>query len=228
MKRLKKLDNGLTVISFTLAELSACLNYAMANGKEYPLKTMGLTYDGTDTYAPYGYTELFNYDAFGIDDDTSYPILQNGVPEVTRLVIALDEMQAIATIRVSLGKKHIQFFYLHGESHWCILWKRKDEWYFVAGTEINSPASTLLDLTSKVFAEFGRSFIGLQIIWYGMNDRELGRTNIESRHDDHFTERKPRNRKMADIDVPGSNSGWPKIYYMTSLRARLESLLGVI
>ena len=229
MKRLKKLSNGLTVISLTLSELSACLNYAMSNGREYPLQVLGLTYEKTDTYAPSGYTELFNYNAFVIDEETSYPVLANGVPELTDLVISLDGMNTIATVRISLGKKHITFYHVHGsEGTWAIMWKKKDEWFIVSGTKYDNVATTIFSLTSKVFSQLGKAFIGVQIVWYTMKGREMARTEIDSKHQDYFREKRPRNRKLIYDDGVPTNSDWPHIYYMESLKKRMESLLGVI
>jgi len=229
MKRLKKLSNGLTVISLTLSELSACLNYAMSNGREYPLQILGLTYEKTDTYAPSGYTELFNYKAFVIDEETSYPVLADGVPEIANLVIALDGMKVIATIRISLGKKHITFYHVHDDDGtWAIMWKKKDDWFIVSGPKHSSTADTILGLTSKVFGQLGQAFIGVQIVWYSMQGRETARTEMDSKHQGYFREKRPRSRKLIYDDGVATNRDWPRVYYMESLKQRMESLLGVI
>jgi len=56
----------------------------------------------------------------------------------------------------------------------------------------------------------------------------MARTEIDSKHQDYFREKRPRSRKLIYDDGVPTNSDWPHIYYMESLKKRMESLLGVI
>lgn len=221
MQLRKTLASGLNVNELTAAEFYACIDYATMGGGTYPLQTLGISTADVNNYAVSGYNSLIDEKAFHINQN-GYPELTASVPDITNLLFSLDEMKCIVTMRVSLGKQSITFYYLHGSDSWCILWRKKTSWFLVTANAPVTPSTTILELTNTVLSQLGNQRIAIHLTWIAPNDQPIMATAFISTKDSDFVERQPQSNLL------GAGHAWPEHYLLGSLGERLDSVLRVM
>jgi hypothetical protein len=222
MQSVKMLNCGVEVVSLTTSEFCACMNYAMVNGKTYPLEILGLTVDEIDEQATSGYNSLIDEDAFRISSD-GYPELMDASPTVSDFVISLDEMTYISTIKAIVSKSHMQFYWFHGETTWVLMWKTKTDWYICSDSSNKEPATVFMELVRAVLRHLGEASIGFNFIWWSMESNQMMSTFVRSRSDDIFVEKKPESPVLSSmIDK------WPHHMSISQFAERAGSLLVVM
>ena len=222
MQVVKRLNCGVDVVSMTVPEFDACMNYTLVNGKDYPLNILGLDPDKIDEQAVTGYNSLINSGAFDIGDD-GYPELMDAVPTVSNLVISLDEMTFITTIKAIVGKNHIQFYWIHGKTTWVIMWKTRTEWYVCSAPADYMPSTVFMELTKTVTRNLGKASVGFSFTWFSMKGEQMMSTIMRSKSDVIFIEKKPENPVLALMIKK-----WPNRMSLADFAERAGSLLEVI
>lgn len=222
MQNVRRLECGVDVISLTIPEFDACMNYALVNGRSYPLSIIGLNPKSVDELSVSGYNSLIDIGAFAISDD-GYPELMDGIPTISNFVISIDEMESIVTIKAIVNKSHMQFYYLHGDSTWAIMWKTKTEWYVCAQSDRFSAAVAFMELTKTIVSNMGSASVGFHFTWWAMSGEQIMDTIMHSKSDIIFVEKKPENTMLASMIEK-----WPNRMSLSQFAERAGSLLGVI
>lgn len=222
----KRLDTGLTARELTAAEFFACVDYAVSNGRQYPLDEIGLKPDAVEQHSVPGYNALLDAGVFEIDEE-GYPSLTVNVPDMTDFILALDGMESLLSIRLALGKRSLMFYYFHTDSEWAIIWRSgKTAWDVVAGTYTTPPAPTIVELASSTLMQAPATHVGVRFSFYSMTGDLLASTEIVSAKDIGFIEQKPSAPALAS-DV--EDDDWPQIYSgLGSMIARAASILKVM
>lgn len=226
MQVVKRLKTGLTVRELTVAEFYACVDYAVSNGRQYPLAEMGLKADVVEEHSVPGYNAMLSERVFEIDGD-GYPALTINVPDMTDFILALDGMQTLLTIRLALGKRSLMFYYVHTDTEWAIIWRNgKAAWDVVAGTYTTPPAPTLVELASSTLVQAQSSHVGVRYSFYSMTGEQLAVTEITSAKDVGFIEQKPAVPVLAN---GVEDDDWPQIYSgLGSMIVRAAAILKVM
>ena len=222
MQNVRRLECGVDVVSLTIPEFDACMNYALVNGRPYPLSIIGLDSKKVDELSVSGYNSLIDIGAFAISDD-GYPELMDNIPTISNFVIAIDEMESIVTIKAIVNKNHMQFYYLHGDSTWVLMWKTKTEWYVCAQSDRFSAAVTFMELTKTIVSNMGSASVGFHFTWWAMSGEQIMDTIMHSKSDIIFVEKKPENTMLASMIEK-----WPNKMSLSQFAERAGSLLGVI
>lgn len=220
----KKLKSGLIARELSTAEFYACVDYAVSNGRQYPLETMSLKRETVEQYSVPGYNALLDAGVFEIDDE-GYPALTTNVVDMTDLILALDGMQSLLTIRLALGKHSLTFYYVHSDNEWAIMWKQdKTAWNMVAGTYTTPPAITLIELAAGTLTQADRAHVAVRYSFYNMAGQQVAITEIASTRRDGFVEQRPAYPALADgVD------DWPQFYRgLGSMLMRATDILKVM
>lgn len=220
----KQLFPGVVARELTVPEFYACVNYAISNQREYPLDKLGLSTELVDKYAVVGYNSLIDSTAFRIAED-GYPELTTNVLDIADLVIALDQMNSIITIRLSVSKHSLLFYFIHSEKTWTILWKRdKTSWIEVSSDFAVDPGTVLMMLATNSLAQRNNGVrVALKFTWFDMQGHEIALTEIASNKYGTFVEKEPAS-SLLKLNKPA----WPGKYGEGTLGVRTSELLKVM
>jgi hypothetical protein len=222
MQSVKRLDCGVEVVKMTTPEFYACMNYALVNGRTYPMAILGLDTDQVDEHAVSGYNSLIADGAFRIDTD-GYPELMDAIPTISSLVISLDEMTYLTTVKATVSKSRMQFYWLHGEHTWSLMWKTKTDWYVCSASSEYRPSTVFMELVKVVMKNLGHTSIGFHFVWWTMNGNQLMSTIMRSKHDTIFIERRPENPILSSMI-----DRWPNRMSVSQFAERAGALLEVM
>lgn len=220
----KQLFPGVIARELTVPEFYACVNYAVSNQREYPLDRLGLTEDLIDKYAVAGYNSLLESTAFKIAED-GYPELTVNVLDIADMIIALDQMNSLVTIRLSVSKHSLLFYYVHSVKTWSILWRRdKTSWIEVSSDFAVDPGIVLMALVTNSLSQRKNGFrVALKFTWIDMQGNEIASTEIASNKYGTFVEKEP---SFSLLKL--NKQVWPGKYGEGTLGVRASELLKVM
>jgi hypothetical protein len=153
MENNRQLPNGTNVISMSQNEFLAIVDYALAGQENYyPVDLLGLSEKKIDAVAIDGYNELIDDGVITIDDE-GYPESNDSNPDATLMISALSTASIILTIKLSLDRRRMTFYLVHGDDCWLLLWRSKNDYRAIVETDNLNPARTFLNNVSNVISK---------------------------------------------------------------------------
>ena len=222
MRTSKTFPFGSSVIQMSLAEFDACINFISASGRDFPYGVLGVREDEVDASAVSGYNSLMDAGAFGLNND-GYPELTDAVPTVSDMIVAMDEAHSVMVIRFFLGRRSMRFYYAHGETTWCLLWRSGNQWFVVSAPLTLEPRLALDALSQVVMRYMGSETIRVSFEWFTIRGSSIMSTEFHSRRSPVLLEERPLNPNL----IQDASQEWPATYYTSQFSQREGFLLEV-
>lgn len=217
----KRLDDGSTIMSVTIPEFLACVDYAIIDKTKrwsYP----DMLIDAEKLAGPQtlkGYKSLIDQKLFGIDAD-GYPVIEIAARPLVWLTSSIRNHDVIVNIKVAVDHRRMTFVFLHDKSSWVLYWKSKTVYRFISGLMVESPGMALHRSIIHVLDKAKVGKVSVAFIVKNDMGRDLSSTVIASNEYGEYVEQEPDPMFVFDARAP-----WPVHYSQYSILDRFDDIL---